>query len=101
MELMDGYVKEGGNVGVDDPGRWSSKALDFLSATTSVSSAKELLQVWPYATHLTSSDLPQHPFLHSWQMQRLQGFVSLVTTWTKQSYRYLGWEEAATMENGE
>jgi hypothetical protein len=45
MELMDGYVKEDGNIGVDNPGRWSPDALNFLSATTSASSAKELRQV--------------------------------------------------------
>jgi hypothetical protein len=45
MELMDGYVKEGGTIGVDDPEGWAAEALNFLGATTSASSAKELSQV--------------------------------------------------------
>ena len=45
MELMDGFVKDDNTVGVEWPKRWSSDALSFLSATTSVSSARELLQV--------------------------------------------------------
>ncbi|OAQ60879.1 hypothetical protein VFPPC_13179 [Pochonia chlamydosporia 170] len=45
MELVDGYVKDGANIGVDNPERWSLEALHFLGATTSASSAEELLQV--------------------------------------------------------
>ena len=45
MELMDGYVKDGANIGIDNPERWNPEALHFLGATTSASSAKELLQV--------------------------------------------------------
>ncbi|KAM3537312.1 hypothetical protein ARSEF1564_009765, partial [Beauveria bassiana] len=33
MELMDGYVKDGGSVGLDDPSRWSPEAVQFLGAT--------------------------------------------------------------------
>ncbi len=42
---MDGYVKGGGNIGIDNPQRWSSTTLSFLSATTSESSANDLIQV--------------------------------------------------------
>lgn len=45
MELMQGYVKEDGNVGVDDPGRWSSDTLNFLSGTTCIDSVEELMKV--------------------------------------------------------
>ncbi len=45
MELMQGYVKEGHNVGLDDPNRWTIDALNFLSATTSASSISELMKV--------------------------------------------------------
>lgn len=41
----------------------------------------------------------QHPFLHSWQKDKLQGLVSFVTTWTKQSYRYLGWQDRQAEKN--
>ncbi|KAK9437129.1 serine/threonine protein kinase, partial [Metarhizium brunneum] len=44
MELMDGYVKDGANIGIDNPERWSPEALHFLGATAYASSAKELLQ---------------------------------------------------------
>ena len=45
MELMQGYVKEEGTTGVDDPSRWSSDVLDFLSRTTSAASVKDLMKV--------------------------------------------------------
>ena len=47
MKLMQKYVKEGGAIGVDDLRRWhsSSDAVGFLSATTSATSAAELLKV--------------------------------------------------------
>lgn len=47
MELMQKYVKEDGAIGVDNLHRWpsNSDALGFLSATTSVASAEELLKV--------------------------------------------------------
>jgi hypothetical protein len=45
MELMEGFVKEGGNIGLDDPERWGPEILSFLGMTTSASSAEELLQV--------------------------------------------------------
>jgi hypothetical protein len=47
MELMQGYVKEDGAVGVDDLLRWpsDSHAVGFLSATTSASSVDELMKV--------------------------------------------------------
>ncbi len=47
MELMQKYVKEDGAIGIDDLGRWhsSSDAVEFLSATTSATSATELLRV--------------------------------------------------------
>jgi hypothetical protein len=45
MELMQGYVNEGTNVGVDEPDRWSLEAISFLSETTTALSAEDLLQV--------------------------------------------------------
>lgn len=45
MELMQGYAKEGGTVGVDDPQNWSLNTINFLSETTSVRSAAELKKV--------------------------------------------------------
>jgi hypothetical protein len=47
MELMQKYVKEDGAIGIDDLRRWNSSpdALGFLSATTSATSAAELLKV--------------------------------------------------------
>ncbi|KAK1712147.1 hypothetical protein BDP67DRAFT_388644, partial [Colletotrichum lupini] len=42
MELMQGYVKEGANLGLDDPEQWDSDVVGFLSATTTASSAAEL-----------------------------------------------------------
>ncbi|KAK0615143.1 hypothetical protein B0T17DRAFT_541187 [Bombardia bombarda] len=45
MELMQGYVKEGANLGLDDPEHWDSDVVNFLSATTSASSANELSKV--------------------------------------------------------
>ncbi|UQC75188.1 uncharacterized protein CLUP02_01841 [Colletotrichum lupini] len=50
MELMQGYVKEGANLGLDDPEQWDSDVVGFLSATTTASSAAELSEV----------GLPQH-----------------------------------------
>lgn len=47
MELMQGYVKDEGVVGVDSLNRPSSgsTALDFLSTTTSANSVDELRKV--------------------------------------------------------
>lgn len=90
MELMDGYVKDGGSIGLDDPARWSPEALQFLGATTSASSAKELLKVRALTIEYTSAERRQHPFLASWQMAKLQGVISLTTTWTTQSHQYIG-----------
>jgi hypothetical protein len=47
MELMQGYVKDEGVVGVDNLKRWSSDSavLDFLSTTTSADSVDELRKV--------------------------------------------------------
>lgn len=47
MELMDGYAKEGTNIGLDNPNRWHDHAVSFLGETTSASSVDELLQVRP------------------------------------------------------
>ncbi|KAF2806325.1 uncharacterized protein BDZ99DRAFT_523783 [Mytilinidion resinicola] len=44
MELMQGYAKGDGAVGVDDPGRWNSDAVSVLSATTSATSVDELMK---------------------------------------------------------
>ena len=47
MEMMQKYVKEDRAIGIDDLRRWnsSSDAVGFLSATTSATSAAELLKV--------------------------------------------------------
>ena len=47
MELMQKHVKEDGVVGIEDLDRWpsDSAAVEFLSATTSASSAKQLMIV--------------------------------------------------------
>jgi hypothetical protein len=47
MELMQGYPKEDGAIGVDDVDRWplDSNAVDFLSITESVTSVVELTKV--------------------------------------------------------
>ena len=47
MELMQKYVKEDGVVGIEDLDRWpsDSAAVDFLSATTSAISPKQLMTV--------------------------------------------------------
>ncbi|TGO56039.1 hypothetical protein BCON_0083g00320 [Botryotinia convoluta] len=47
MELMQKYVKEDEAIGIDDLHRWhpNSNAVEFLSATTSATSIKELLKL--------------------------------------------------------
>ena len=47
MELMQKHVKEDGVVGIEDLDRWpfNSAAVDFLFATTSASSVKQLMTV--------------------------------------------------------
>jgi hypothetical protein len=47
MELMQGYAKEDGAIGIDDLIRWpaDSKAVKFLSTTVSATSLDELIQV--------------------------------------------------------
>ena len=47
MELMQKHVKEDGVVGIENLDRWpsDSAAVEFLSATTSANSAKELMTV--------------------------------------------------------
>ena len=45
MELMQGYVKEDGTIGVDDLGRWSRDTLNFLSDTTCTDLVEELMKV--------------------------------------------------------
>jgi hypothetical protein len=47
MELMQKYVKDDGVVGLDNFDHWwtSSAAIEFLSATTSVSSVEDLKKV--------------------------------------------------------
>ncbi len=47
MELMQKHIKEDEVVGIENLDRWpsDSAAVEFLSATTSVSSAKELMTV--------------------------------------------------------
>lgn len=94
MELMEGYVKKGHNVGLDEPSRWHPEVVSFLSATTSALSADELLQVrGPICPFIPTANVYQHPFLCGWQRSRLQGLVSLVMTWTMQDYKYLAEEE--------
>ncbi|KAM4063619.1 kinase [Hirsutella rhossiliensis] len=76
MELMEGDAKDGTTIGLDNPDRWHENAVGFLSATTSASSVRELLE---------------HPFLRSWQKERLKGLTSFVMAWTRPDYEYLGW----------
>jgi hypothetical protein len=47
IELMQGYAKDDGAIGVDDLHRWpdGSDAVGFLSETTSASSVGELIKV--------------------------------------------------------
>ena len=47
MELMQGYTKDGCAVGIDDLGRWpsDSRAVDFLSVTTSANEIARLVKV--------------------------------------------------------
>ena len=47
MELMQKHVKKDGAVGIENLDRWpyDSAAIDFLSLTTSASSAKDLIKV--------------------------------------------------------
>ncbi|KAM3547201.1 hypothetical protein ARSEF4850_010161, partial [Beauveria asiatica] len=75
MELIQGYAKENENVGLDNPQGWDMEVLDFLSATTSASSA---------------SELQKHPFLRTWQKEKLKGLVSLAMKWAMPDYEYLG-----------
>ncbi|OCK73599.1 kinase-like protein [Lepidopterella palustris CBS 459.81] len=76
MELMQKYVKEDGAIGVDDLRRWysNSDAVGFLSATTSVESAEELLK---------------HPLLkRPWQKESLLGIISLAQVCIRGRYKY-------------
>lgn len=66
MELMQKYVKDDDAVGVEDLNRWpsTSKAVIFLSETTSAVSVNELIQV---GRHVCSNDrltslASSHPF---------------------------------------
>lgn len=47
MELMQGYTKEDGAVGIDDLSRWpsDSRSIDFLSMTTSATEISQLFDV--------------------------------------------------------
>ncbi len=47
MELMQKYAKDDGAIGIENLDRWpeDSAAVEFLSATTSASSANELMKV--------------------------------------------------------
>ncbi|KAG7432255.1 hypothetical protein Forpi1262_v007140 [Fusarium oxysporum f. sp. raphani] len=77
MELMQGYVKEGPQVGLDNPDRWAPDTINFLCATTSASSIDEL---------------KGHSFLASWNRRKLQGLFCLVLTWSQVEYEYAGWQ---------
>ncbi|KAJ2982301.1 hypothetical protein NQ176_g1474 [Zarea fungicola] len=75
MELIQGYAKDSENVGLDNPQSWDVDVVDFLSATTSASSA---------------SELQKHPFIQHWQKERLKGLISLVMKWAMPDYEYRG-----------
>ena len=67
MELMQGYAKEDGAVGIDDLFRWPSDsiAVNFLSTTVTASSV---------------GALTKHPLLClPWQKEMLIGLVSFVS----------------------
>ncbi|KAF1964838.1 hypothetical protein BU23DRAFT_364707, partial [Bimuria novae-zelandiae CBS 107.79] len=75
-ELMNGYVKEDGAIGVDDLRRWppGSNAVSFLSETTSATSVFKLIK---------------HPLLQlPWQKDMLIGVVSFATVGTRIGYKY-------------
>lgn len=76
MELMQKYVKEDGAISVDNLDRWplNSKAVTFLSATTSAASAAELLK---------------HPLLSCpWQKESLISIISLAQVCLHGRYKY-------------
>lgn len=58
MELMQGYTKDDGVVGVDNLHRWpsGSDAVCFLSDTTSALSVNELLKVSQYLQSMLKSN---------------------------------------------
>ncbi|KAF2113725.1 hypothetical protein BDV96DRAFT_601202 [Lophiotrema nucula] len=60
MELMQGYEKNGGLVGVVEPDRWSADALSFLSETTSATSAAELLECLLHVLRLVLATSYRH-----------------------------------------
>ena len=56
MELMQGYTKEDGAVGIENLKRWpsDSRAVGFLSTTQHASEIRQLLKVrgrWSVGTH--------------------------------------------------
>ncbi|KAH7111053.1 kinase-like domain-containing protein [Dendryphion nanum] len=76
MELMQGYVKDDGAIGVDDLHRWpdGSDAVGFLSETTSACSVGELMK---------------HPLMRlPWQKEKLKGLTSLANLWARRDYKY-------------
>lgn len=91
VELMEGYFEPGDNIGLTYPDLWSPDAVDFLSATTSASSANELLEVSSVLSlaRRMEIDRQQHRFLRSFRPERLKGLVDLVSTGTKPAYKYL------------
>ncbi|KAH7113187.1 hypothetical protein B0J11DRAFT_541619 [Dendryphion nanum] len=76
MELMQGYPREDGAVGVEDLYRWPSdcNAVTFLSATVTATSLLELTM---------------HPLLRlPWRKEKLQGLLAFVSVGTRIGTRY-------------
>lgn len=74
MELMQGYVKEDGIIGVNDPGRWSPDTLSFLSDTTCTASVKGLVK---------------HPLLQlPWTIEMLKEPISFAMLSVHRGYKY-------------
>lgn len=93
MELIQGYAKESDNVGLDNPQGWDIEVIDFLSATTSASSASELSKVHclnSVESKSVKAYKSQHSFLRTWQKEKLKGLISLVMKWAMPDYDYLG-----------
>jgi len=76
MELMQGYAKDDGAIGIDDLRRWPlhSNAINFLSTAVSAASVAELMQ---------------HPLIRlPWRKEMLTSLVSFVSIGTRIGRKY-------------
>ena len=78
MELMEGYVEEGANIGLSNPNHWSPEAVDFLGMTTSATSANGLLSVLSYDLTFpnAAADVGIAPFPTRLQQEQAEGACS-------------------------